>query len=176
MGLLTLQSCYVTSYTYVGNTLDNSIGLNKNQVLRTIGVPERTMGDGDNGEILIYEKFSQTTLSSATAYGSGKSNTNSNVTFGFNSIYGNSNTRTSAQIKSYGYSKTYTSKIYRNIYLNQDGIVYDYQTNFGGKYDSYKCLHKGWTWYASILFLGILSPAVAVPVIKSAKKKGRICN
>src|SRR5690606_38992360 len=131
MSFITLQSCYVTSYTYVGNVLDDMIGMNKNQILRSIGVPERTMDDGNGGEILIYENFSQTTLSSASAYGTGESNTKSNLTFGYNSIYGNSNTRTSANIKSYGYSKTFTTKTYRNIYIDKNNIVYDYQTNFG---------------------------------------------
>lgn len=176
LAALSLQSCYVTRYTYVGNVLDDIIGMNKNQILRSIGVPERTMDDGKGGEILIYEKFSQTTISQASSYGQGKATKNTNVAFGYNSIYGNSNTRTSAQVKSYGYSKTFTNKTFRNIYLNSNGIVYDFQTNFGGKYDKDRCLSKGMTWLTSICFLNILSPLVAIPVIRSAKKKGRTCS
>lgn len=128
------------------------------------------------GEILIYESFTETTLSSASAYGQGKTEENSNVTYGYNSIYGNSKTRTSAQVKSYGVSKTFTSKEYRNIYIDPNGVVYNYQTNFGGLYDSDRCLDKGKTWLVSVLYLWPLAPLVAVPVISKAKKKGKVCK
>ncbi len=171
-----LQSCYTTRYTYVGNVLDDAIGKDKNQILRIYGVPDRTMDDGKGGTILIYENFSQTTISSNSAYGQGSSQSRGSVTYGYGNIYGNSNTNSSARVNAYGVSQTYTTKTYRNIYLNSENIAYDFQTNFGGKYDTDRCLDKGLTWVTSILFLGILSPAVAIPVIYNAKKKGKTCN
>lgn len=175
MLVITLQSCYVTKYTYTGNVLDDIIGMEKNQVLRVIGVPDRTMDDGKGGEILIYEQFSQTTISQASGYGQSNSTKDSNLTFGYNSIYGNSNTRTSANINAYGYSKTYTTKTYRNIYMNNGGIVYDFQTNFGGKYNEDKCLDKGLTWLTGICFVPLSIPVVVI-AIRKAKQKGQVCN
>jgi len=176
LSAMLLQSCYMTKYTYTGNVLDDAIGKDKNQILRIFNVPDRTMDDGKGGTILIYENFSQTTISSASAYGQGSSQSRGSVTYGYGNIYGSSNTNSSARVNASGISQTYTTKIYRNIYLNSENIAYDYQTNFGGKYDSYRCLNKGLTWGTSILFLNVLSPVVAIPVIQNAKKKGKVCK
>ena len=176
MAAILLQSCYLTRYSYVGNILDDAIGKNKNQILRIYGVPDRTLDDGKGGTILIYENVSQTTISSSSAYGQGSSQSRGSVTYGYGNIYGSSNTNSSARVNASGISQTYTTKIYRNIYLNSENIVYDFQTNFGGKYESYSCLDKGITWLTCILFLNIFSPAVAIPVIYNAKIKGKLCN
>lgn len=49
LGMLVFQSCYSTRYTYTGNVLDSIVGKKKNDVLTSIGVPERTMDDGKGG-------------------------------------------------------------------------------------------------------------------------------
>ena len=170
------QSCYTTRYTYVGNVLDDATGKDKNQILRIYGVPDRTMDDGKGGTLLIYENFSQTTISSASAYGQGNSQSRGSVTYGYGNIYGNSSTNSSAKVNAYGVSRTYNTKTYSNIYLNSENIAYDFQTNFGGKYDSNRCLNKGLTWACSIYFLWPLAPLVAIPVINNAKKKGKLCK
>jgi hypothetical protein len=176
LSAILLQSCYTTQFTYVGNVLDDAIGKDKNQILRIFGVPDRTMDDGKEGTILIYENFSKTTISSATAYGQGNSQSRGSVTYGYGNIYSNSNTNSSARVNTYRVSQTYTTKTYRNIYLNSQNIAYDYQTNFGGIYESNRCLNKSLTWVCSIYFLGPLAPLVAIPVINKAKKKGKLCN
>ncbi|MDW8393418.1 MAG: hypothetical protein RMK52_04145 [Chitinophagales bacterium] len=170
------QSCYTTKYFYVGHELDAVIGMDKNQILRTYGVPDRTMDDGKGGSILIYENFTLTTISAASAYGLGQYNKQDDVIFSYGGVHAISSLNSSSLVNAMGVSHTVRNKWYRNIFLDTANIAYEYQTNFGGKYDSYKCLDKGLTWLCSFAFLGILSPIVAVPVIISAKKKGKICS
>ena len=170
-----LTSCYTTRYTYSGNVLDNVIGNNKNDILRTYGVPERTMDDGKGGSILIYEQFSQTTISNANVESYAKGSTSGAVIYGYGAAFGVSSTQSKQSTYASGYSQTFNTKSYRNIYLNQNNIAYDFQTNFGAKYNSSRCLSKGLTWLSAIYLFPIGIP-IAIISINKAKKKGEICN
>lgn len=43
------------------------MGHNKNEILRTYGVPDRITDDGAGGSILVYEKYTQTTITNASS-------------------------------------------------------------------------------------------------------------
>ena len=59
----TVQSVTVTDIPekYIGNAFDDLVGMTKAEVLEDMSVPDRTMGDGLGGEILVYEKKEQVT-------------------------------------------------------------------------------------------------------------------
>jgi hypothetical protein len=173
---LYLTSCYTTAYTYNGNVLDNVIGSNKNEILRTLGVPERSMDDGKGGTILIYEQFSQTTISNANIRSYAKGSTSGLLIYGYGSARGVSSTQARQTTYASSYSETTNSKSYRNIFLNQNNIAYDFQTNFGAKYNSYRCLDKTKTWLCAACFLPVVSVPVAIISINKAKKNGEICD
>ena len=173
---LFLSSCYVTKYTYSGNVLDDAIGKDKNQILRTHGVPDRTMDDGKAGTILIYENFTQTTISHLNSNTYGQGSAAGAILYGSNGMLGVSSTSGRQSTYASKSSQTFNTKYYQNIYLNSNNIAYDFQTNIGGTYDSHRCLSKGLTWGVCIWILMPFAPAVAIPVINSAKKKGKICD
>jgi len=51
------------------------MGHNKNEILRTYGVPDRITDDGAGGSILVYEKYTQTTITNASFGTYGRSST-----------------------------------------------------------------------------------------------------
>jgi hypothetical protein len=183
---LSLTSCYstYTSSKFLGNTYQSGVGKSKNEILRTYGVPDRTSEDGAGGEVLIYEKITQTTVSNSSSetYGAGKAV----GAAGYNrygTAVGVGENRTAATTSGNSVTKTSNEKTFVNFFVNKDGVVYDYKANCGNNYEytKQKCFRPGLTWL-TIACTAVYPPLliVTVPtgilVHSSAKKKGKICK
>src|ERR1035441_6084330 len=76
---LILNSCYINHqivhYKFEYNAYQACMGKSKNEILRTMGVPNRSMSDGAGGEVLIYENTTITTQAyqSYITYGASQS-------------------------------------------------------------------------------------------------------
>lgn len=173
-------SCASVYYTahyqteYVGNQFDKYVGMEKNQILRELGVPDRTIDDGNGGEILAYEKITTTTTtttktvsqSSASAY-QGSESYGSYEKAGVSATYGNTagylgagsaRSTSSTGYKAASNSQTNTSQntttnnTYVNFFVNSDNKCYDFKANYGDKYQKVKvdeCYNNtaNWAWH-----------------------------
>lgn len=192
-------SAYYTVYyktEYAGNQFDKYVGMEKNQILRELGVPDRTMDDGNGGEILVYEKITTTTTtktvsqSSASAYqqsnsyGSynkaGVAATNGSTAgyLGAGSARSTSSTGYDAASKSQTNTSqnTTTNKTYVNFFVNDSNKCYDFKANYGDKYEKVKvdeCYNNtaNWAW-AIIIPLWPITIPVAIINQHTAKKNG----
>jgi hypothetical protein len=177
-----LTSCYSTYYTYKGNVHQQAIGQNKNQILRTYGVPDNTTDDGAGGSILVYERYTQTTTTNINSGSYGRSSTVGGAIYGNGGIIGGSQTQAGSISSTNGISQTSTSKTYCYLFLNNKNIVYDFKTNYGAQYDENRCFNKTTTWVNVIVYSIFIPPVIvaAVPLAiiaqKKAKKNGLICK
>lgn len=112
-----LSSCYSTYTEYY--TVDDfpafrnkCIGMTHNQIVTSLGAPQRTESDGNNGSILIYEKSTTTSVSTSVA-------TKENVNI-FTGTY-TPGVRSAAQ-------QTTTTN-YTQYFINSNNICYDVKTN-----------------------------------------------
>jgi len=105
---LTLSSCYTTysTTTYKGNAHQESIGKSKNEILRSYGIPDRTMDDGDGGSVLIYEKVTQTTVVNTGGVNYGQSQSVGGAVYNSQGVLGASQTQSGSVSQGYGYSQT----------------------------------------------------------------------
>jgi hypothetical protein len=179
--LLLLTSCYSTSYIYKGNIHQEAVGKSKNEILRSYGVPDRTTDDGANGTVLVYEKFTETTVTNVGASSYGRSSTLGGAIYGNGGIIGGSETRSRSYYSMNGISQTSTDKTYCYLFLNPNNIVYDFKTNYGGLYDSKRCFDKLLTWtLVGMSAVWIVPAIVTVPLAishqKKAKRNGNICK
>ena len=102
------------------------VGATYNDIVRSLGAPQRTMSDGANGSILIYESnlTQSSTDSKAVAY-----NYNS-----FNGTY-------TPGVRSSTTSQTYTS--YLNLYINSNSRCYAVKTNHTKQVVNQKAMNRG---------------------------------
>jgi hypothetical protein len=150
---LFLSSCYNKYYSYAGNVHQQTIGHTKNEILRSYGVPNQVTDDGAGGSIMVYEKYTQTTVGG--------------------SIYGNGGI--------IGASQTSSDKSYCNLFLNRSNIVYDFKSNYGAQYNYNKCFAPIKTWVGVGISCILIYPAIvtvpwAIIAHTRAKKKGTICK
>jgi hypothetical protein len=181
----TLSSCYTTATLseYKGNVHQQAMGKTKNEVLRIYGPPDNTTDDGAGGTILMYEKYSTTTITNAGAATYGGANTIGAAIYGSGGIIGGSQTRGGAVSTMSGYSQKSTDKTYCYLYLNSKNVVYDFKTNYGAQYDykSVRCFDGTMTWACVCLSaLTVYGPIITVPwaiiAQSKARKKGELCR
>ena len=141
-----MSSCWVTTQikvrpsTGIQNEYEVLKGMTKNQVLQAMGVPDRSMSDGNGGEIMRYENREFVTSSYANS--STTTNNRSGVVAGYNAYgdpaaYGASRSNTN-----YGYaSNTTTSEKVQFVeaFINRQGVCYNVRANIGDIYE-YKCV------------------------------------
>lgn len=176
-----LTSCYTRYYTYEGNVHQKSIGKTKNEILRLYGMPNQITNDGNGGSVLVYEKYTQTTVSNIGNTSYAGSTTYGGVVYNNNSILGGSRTNSMGVSSTRGISQTSTNKTYCNLFLNSDNIVYDFKTNYGEMYVTNRCFDRTLTWIGVGTSCLLLYPALvtipwAIIAQKNAKKKGLICG
>ena len=141
-----MSSCWVTTQikvrpsTGIQNEYEVLKGMTKNQVLQAMGVPDRSMSDGNGGEIMRYEN--REVVTSSYANSSTTTNSRSGVVAGYNAYgdpaaYGASRSNTN-----YGYaSNTTTSEKVQFVeaFINGQGVCYNVRANIGDIYE-YKCV------------------------------------
>ncbi len=180
--LFSLTSCYTTSYTYVGNSFQKCIGQNKNEIVRTIGAPDRIQDDGAGGSILIYEQQMLTTFSTANSASYGRSTTVGAAVYGNGGIIGASDTRAGQVSSMNGLSQSIISKTYVNLFINPQNVVYDFKSNYGALYNSSRCYDKKATnklllWTGIYFFPSLL---FSIPIANHkrhlAEKNGELCK
>ena len=181
IGLTLLTSCYSTYYTYKGNVHQQSIGQNKNQILRTYGVPDNTTDDGAGGSVLVYEKYTQTTTTNVNSGSYGRSSTLAGAIYGNGGIIGGSQTQAGSITSTNGISQTSTSKTFCYLFLDTNNIVYDFKTNYGAQYDRNRCFNGTLTLLGVGVSCALIYPAVvtvpwAIIAHRKAKKNGLICK
>ena len=187
---LTLTSCYTTQFsyetTYVGNIYKEALGKSKNEILRIYGVPDRSTDDGAGGEVLIYEKFTQTTTSSSNSSSYGGSNTYGGAVYGNNAAVGAVYNRNGQVSSGNARSQTTVNKAFLNLFIDKSGNVYDFKASESGdryntKTSQTKCYSKLLTWsgvVCSAIFPPFLIATVPIAIVtqRKAKKKGELCN
>jgi len=176
-----MSSCYSRYYTYKGNIHQEAVGKSKNDILRSYGPPERSQDDGAGGTIMIYEKFTQTTITNAGAATYGRSATEGGVVYGNGGIIGGSQTQSGSISSMNGISQTSTDKSYCYLFLNQNNQVYDFKTNYGAQYSFNKCFQPVTTWLGVGMSCLLIYPAIvtipwATVAHIQAKKKGIMCK
>lgn len=183
--IISLSSCYSTysTTTYKGNAHQESIGKSKNEILRSYGIPDRTMDDGQGGSVLIYEKVTQTTVVNTGGVNYGQSQSVGGAVYNSQGVLGASQTQSGSVSQGYGYSQTSQNKTFCNLFLDKNNNVYDFKSNYGALFDTkyYRCFNKTNTWLlvgASVFT--VYGPIVTVPAAiimqRKAKKKGEICH
>ncbi|WP_157578853.1 hypothetical protein [Pontibacter roseus] len=181
LAIFSLSSCYTTRYSYSGNVHQQTIGKSKNEILRNLGVPDRTEDDGAGGSILVYEKFTQTTIASANSASYARASTSGAAIYGNGGILAASDTRAGQVSAMNGISQTSTSKTFLYVFVNRNNMVYDFKSNYGALYDTSRCFNKTLTWVGvagSALFVYPLVVTVPLAIIKQskAKRNGEICQ
>ena len=141
-----MSSCWVTTQikvrpsTGIQNEFEVLKGKTKNEILQAMGVPDRSMSDGNGGEIMRYENREFVTSSYANS--STTTNNRSGVVAGYNAYgnpaaYGASRSNTN-----YGYaSNTTTSEKVQFVeaFINGQGVCYNVRANYGDIYET-KCV------------------------------------
>lgn len=153
----TVQSVTVTDIPekYIGNAFDDLVGMTKAEVLEDMSVPDRTMGDGLGGEILVYEKKEQVTKTTGRVTTSSTTNVSTkpitNAWTGETSL--SSTGRTSTTNTQNSTSVTQEHKDYVNVFINTNGVCYKVDTNIGDLYEPavthqecYKVPNRGLLW------------------------------
>lgn len=176
-----MTSCYSTYSVYKGNVHQQTIGKTKNEILRSYGVPNQITSDGAGGEVLVYEVYTQTTITNSSGATKSGSSTAVRGVYGNGGIIIGSQTRGTSVSSANTISQTSVDKTYCNLYLNADNVVYDFQTNYGAQYDYYRCFDKKLTWIGvGVSCLAVWPVIVTVPwaiiAQKKAKEKGIICK
>ena len=188
--LFLLNSCYTTQFSYdtkySHNVYKPIIGKTKNEAIRQYGVAERITDDGAGGEVLIYEKITQTTTTNANSASYGGSQTHGGAVYGNNSAVGSAYSRNGQVSSGRATSQTTTNKSFLNLFVNSNGVVYDFKASESGdRYTttthSTRCFSKLYTWtgvVCSAIFPPLLIATVPIAIIKQnkAKKKGEICK
>ena len=122
---------------YIGNAFDDLVGMTKAEVLEDMSVPDRTMGDGLGGEILVYEKKEQVTKTTGRVTTSSTTNVSTkpvtNAWTGETSL--SSTGRTSTTNTQNSTSVTQEHKEYVNVFINTNGVCYKVDTNIGDLYE-----------------------------------------
>ncbi len=98
---LVLVSCYTTRITPISEVMDEWLGSTEHEVILKVGPPTTTTSDGNEGKVLIYENSTNTTL--------------------FLPNFPTPNT-------GYAVSKPITR--YVHLYVNKEGIIYSWRTNY----------------------------------------------
>lgn len=142
------------SQQFIGNYFDEMKGKTKNQILQAMSSPKRTETDGAGGEILVYEDIKYVTNSSESysSSSSGYSRTDASAEGGSVSGYaqngyvgaagsysaaeGQAVTRSNQSTTSnrQGQSVSQEEKKYVNFFINEKGICYNVNANYGDKY------------------------------------------
>ena len=183
--ILTLSSCYSTysTTTYRGNAHQEALGKTKNEILRSYGVPDKTIDDGQGGTVLIYEKITQTTVVNTGGVNYGQSQSVAGAVYNSQGLIGASQTQSGSISQGYGYSQTSQNKVFCNLFLDQNNRVYDFKSNYGALFDTkyYRCFNKTNTWLlVGASAVTIYGPIVTVPTAillqRRAKKRGEICQ
>jgi hypothetical protein len=183
---LNMVSCY-SSYTtskFLGNTYQSGVGKSKNEILRTYGVPDRSSEDGAGGEVLIYEKITQTTVSNSNSQSYGASKAAGAAGYNkYGTAVGVGESRSASTTNGNSITQTSNEKTFVNYFVNKDGIVYDYKANCGDNYEYSKnrCFMPGFTWLliaSSAAYPPLLIATVPVGVLLHvrAKKRNMICG
>ena len=107
--IILISGCYTIKVTPIADVMNNELGLTENNIVLKYGAPSRTTDDGAGGKILVYEKTSYQTK------------TNYYRAPNYNTIL--LPTATSS-------SNTNEIKMYINFFINKDGIVYNWRTNY----------------------------------------------
>lgn len=178
---LLMTSCYSTYSVYTGNVHQQAIGKTKNEILKSYGVPNQVISDAAGGEVLVYENYTQTTITGSNSYSEDRSLSNGGVTYRRNGavIQSESNGRATSSTRTV--SQTSIDKTYCNIFINEKGVVYETKANYGDEYEYYLCFDRYKTWLlVGVSCLPILPAIVTVPwaiiAQKKAKKNGEICD
>jgi len=176
-----MTSCYSTYGVYRGNEHEQAIGKSKNEILRSYGIPNQITSDGAGGEVLVYENYIQTTVTNSRSASESASKTAVRGVYGKGGIIIGSQTYGGTVSSSSSISQTSMEKTYCYLYLNTNNKVYDFKTNYGAKYDYYRCFNKKLTWIGvGVSCLALWPPIITVPwaiiAQKKAKEKGIICK
>lgn len=149
------------------------------------GVPDRVLDDGSGGEILVYEKFTQTTTSTANSATYGGSNTNGAVVGGGAGIIGNVHSQNAQVTAGAATTNTTTTKTFLNLFINSDGEVYDFKASDSGETysvsnTSTRCFSKLYTWTsvgASCLLIwpALITVPWAIIAQRKAKQNDQVC-
>jgi hypothetical protein len=180
--LFFLSSCYSVKQTYSGNIHQKSVGLTKNQALREYGVPDRTEDDGDGGSVLVYEKFVETTVSSAKFNTKGRNSSEAGVLYGNGGILGAGQGRNTSRGSARSTSRKSVDKDFLNVFINKENVVYDFKSNYGALYEKSECFDKTTTWVgvvcSGVFFVVPMLVTIPLAIVKQrkAKKAGNICK
>lgn len=177
----TKQTVVTKQPQYLYNTYDQMKGYTKSQIYQAMGdVQDRSMPDGNGGEILVYENRKIVTNSSSTT--TTTSNTNSAAVAGYD-IYGNPAAVGASQTKTNtGYSSKTTTqeqKNYVNFFIGTNGKCYRVQSNVGNVYSpaEYGCVKQA---NKNLLWM-LMPPITPIGIISSIwygcnKDKTKPCN
>ena len=187
---LILNSCYINHqivhYKFEYNAYQACMGKSKNEILRTIGVPNRSMSDGAGGEVLVYENTTITTQAYQSYVTYGASQSASAAVYGNGSAVGLTYGRYGQVTTGNGTSQTTAHTNYLHLFVDKNGVVYDFRSNTNGDiYSSAvnyeRCYSNFWSIYWVVLtavFPPDLLVTVPLVIIKhhKAKKNGEICK
>jgi len=188
--IFSLNSCYTTqiSYqtSYTHNVYKPMLGKTKNEAIRTYGVPDRTSDDGAGGEVLIYEKITQTTTTNVNSATYGGSNTHGAAVYGNNGAAGSVYSRNGQVSSGNGISQTTSNKAFLNLFVDKNGVIYDFKASENGdRYETKtyqtRCFDRFTTWggvLISAVFPPLLLATIPIAIVSNqkAKKKGEICK
>jgi hypothetical protein len=178
---LLLTSCYSTYSVYKGNVHEQAVGKTKNEILRSYGVPNQIISDGAGGEVLVYENYTQTTVTSTNSDTKGGSSSIAGLTYRRNGAVIQSETKGGSSTSTRTVSQTSLNKTFCNLYVGPDNVIYDYNTNYGAEYNYFSCFNRKKTWIAvGVSCLAIWPAFITVPwaiiAQKKAKKNSVICD
>jgi hypothetical protein len=179
--VLFYSSCYSTYSTYKGNVHQQAIGKTKNEILRSYGPPDQTQDDGAGGTIMMYEKFTQTTVTNGTSASYGRSSAVGGAIYGNNGVLSGANAVSGSVSSMSGVSQTSVDKTFCYLFLNKNNIVYDFKTNYGAQFEYNRCFDKTKTWLGVAASCFLVYPALvtipwAIVAQGKAKKAGNICK
>jgi hypothetical protein len=179
LSAISLSSCYSTYPVYKSNIHEEIVGKNKVDVLRTYGVPNKTIDDGAGGTVLAYEKETTVTYSTGAVNSNSRYNSISGAVYSSSGILGYGNGASVNQSTFNGYNVTKTNKTFCHIFLDSNNVVREFNSNYGAIFDYEKCYSKNIAkqyaaWATGVtLFFGLPVAIVVYQVsLKNAKKKG----
>jgi hypothetical protein len=134
LSCIMLFSCYSTYPIYKGNVHQEAIGKTKIDILKSYGVPSKTIDDGAGGMVLSFEKESLVT------YSTGVTRSNYNLYANRGAVYTSGGINNASTTNSTTVSAVNVQ--YCHIYLDSNNVATDFRTNYGAIYDHQKCFSK----------------------------------
>jgi hypothetical protein len=179
--VLFYSSCYSTYSSYKGNVHQQAIGKTKNEIMRSYGPPDQTQDDGAGGTIMMYEKFTQTTVTNGSSASYGRSSVVGGSIYGNNGVLSGADAVSGSVSSMSGVSQTSVDKTFCYLFLNKSNIVYDFKTNYGAQFEYNRCFDKTKTWLGVAASCFLVYPALvtipwAIVAQGKAKKAGNICK